>query len=113
MTQGCFQKIADRHRRQAVLFAAGFESKDILFLNLYLCRVLNQDNALMVWNELRQNISESCLATRCSPADENVLALGNVILQLAASSAVSVPTSMRSFILNLWELNFRMVRATP
>jgi hypothetical protein len=54
MTERCFQKVADGNGRQPVLFAAGLESKDIVFLNLYLCRVLNQHNALMVRNEFRQ-----------------------------------------------------------
>ena len=38
----------------------------------------------------------------------------NVILPIGQQVRASAfPTSMRSFILNLWELNFRMVSATP
>ena len=59
----CFQKITDRDGRQTVLLTPGLESKDILFLNLYLRSVLDQDNALVVWNALRQNIGASRLAT--------------------------------------------------
>src|SRR5260370_2315739 len=82
MAQSHFQKFADGHGRQSVLLPAGFESKDILFLNLYLCCVLYQDNALVIRNELRQYIGESRLATRGSPTNKDVLPLGNVLLQL-------------------------------
>src|SRR5258708_18926171 len=84
MTQRGFQKIADSHSRQTVLFSTGFESKDILFVNLDFRRVLNQYNALMVGNEFHQKISESRFATRCSPTNENVFALRNVLFQLSS-----------------------------
>jgi hypothetical protein len=43
MTEGC----------QAVLFSAGFEPKNIFFLNLCLCCVFDQNDTLITWNEFR------------------------------------------------------------
>ena len=73
MTQGGSEKIPDRHRGQAVLFTAGFESNYIVLVNLNFGSILNQDNPLMLWNEFRQNIQKSRLATARSAANQNVL----------------------------------------
>ena len=54
--QSRFQKFADGYGRQTILFAAGFKSQDVLFLNLYFCCVLDQDNALVVRDEFGQHI---------------------------------------------------------
>jgi hypothetical protein len=82
MAEGRFQKVTDRYSRKAVLLAPSFESENIVFLNLYLSDVLYQDNALMVGNEFGQYVGEGGLATLRSTADQDVLALGNII-QLA------------------------------
>lgn len=39
VTQSCFQQVAHCDGRYAVLLPARFESKNIVFLNLYLCRL--------------------------------------------------------------------------
>jgi hypothetical protein len=56
VTQGCFQKVSDSHGRETVLVSPGFESEDVLFLNLDFCRVLNQHDSLIVGDEFRQNV---------------------------------------------------------
>jgi hypothetical protein len=53
VTNCCFQKIANGHGRQTVLLAPSFESEDIFFLNLYLCRVLDPHHTFMLRDETR------------------------------------------------------------
>ena len=58
--------------------------------NLYLCGVLDQDNAFMVRNELGQYVAERGLTTTCSTADKDVLALVSA-LQSPLFSQFSCP----------------------
>jgi hypothetical protein len=55
--------IADRDGGQPVLLSACLESNNTLFLNLYLCGVLYQDDALKVGDEVPQLIRKSGLPT--------------------------------------------------
>jgi hypothetical protein len=64
--QSSFEKIANGHGRQTVLFLPRLESKNILFPDLYLCGVLYQNDALMVENEIGQYVGE------CGPATKGV-----------------------------------------
>ena len=47
MTEGCFQEIANRYCRKAILFAACFEANEILLRQLNLGRVFDDEHKFL------------------------------------------------------------------
>lgn len=65
--ESCFQKVSDCNCGHAILLWPCFESEHIRFLNLYLCRVLDQDDPFLVWYGFGENIGKGRLSTRSCP----------------------------------------------
>ena len=77
------------------------------------CRVFNQYDTLVVGDEVCQGVQQSCLPPPVPPQIKMFFRSSTLWVRVLAVFAVRVPTSIKSSIPNLWELNFRIVRATP
>src|SRR5258708_6299698 len=91
MAKGCFQKIPDRHRRQAVLRLPSLESNQILLSHLNLGSVLDQQNSFVLRDELSDDVQERRLTTPGSSSNEDVFSCQDIILKLVRKPSFEGP----------------------
>ena len=58
MPKGRPAQVADRDGREAGLFTAGLEADEVRPVDLQLCRILNEDDAVVRWQERRERIEQ-------------------------------------------------------
>src|SRR5258708_22631810 len=75
MPERRFKQVSNSHTRDSALFAPCFHAHEIVFTDVQLSRVLDQQHAIIIWDEVRQNTQQSCLTGPGATADENILPL--------------------------------------
>src|SRR5438094_687749 len=73
MAEGCFQKVADAHSRQSVLWLPGFKADKVVLVHLNFGCVFDEENAFVGGDELPKDIKERRFSRSCATGDQNVL----------------------------------------
>ena len=91
VAESCFQKVADRHCRHAVLRLPGLEPDEIRLGHLNFGGVFNEKDSLVLGDEFPEDIQERGLAGPGPAADQDVLAGEDIILEAVGERSVERP----------------------
>lgn len=97
VTKRSFQQIANRDGRSSILFAARLETDQVLVMQLDLRRVLDQQDAFVRGNELSECSQQCGLACPGAPAQQDVVALKQMVFQPIGEIAVESPAANEIF----------------
>src|SRR5437773_12197859 len=74
MSEGRFQQLADGHRGESVLLRTSLKAHHVALTNPDFGRVLDYDHALVVRNEVREDVEQRGLTCTRAAADKDVVA---------------------------------------
>src|SRR5258708_5676915 len=79
--QRCLQQVADGHGWQSGLFPAGFKPHEVALANVEFRYVFDKENSFIIRNGISKDIQKRSLATACASADEDILAVADLLAE--------------------------------
>src|SRR5436309_2753085 len=72
VAEGGSQQVPNRHCWSIRLLSPGFKPNQVALANADLCRFFDEDDALLVWDKLRQDVEQRCLSGPRTPTDQDI-----------------------------------------